>query len=86
MPSDDTIEYKTKQLYLFAPDLIAIVRQKLAVPGNESLQLTRERRAEMERQIHTDLKPVLRSRDFERFNLDRIWAALVVLIDHLKKV
>ena len=76
---------RTDRFDLSAPDLITLVRQKLAVPGNGPLQLTDERRAELERQKETDLKPVLRSRDFEQFDQDRIWTALVALADRMKK-
>ncbi|MBU1693107.1 MAG: nucleotidyl transferase AbiEii/AbiGii toxin family protein [Verrucomicrobia bacterium] len=76
---------RTNQFDLSAPDLIALAAQKLAVPGNGPVQLTDERRAELERQIQTDLKPVLRTRDFEQFDLDRIWTALVALADRLKE-
>jgi len=77
---------RTNQFDLSAPDLITLVRRKLAVPGNGPLQLTDERRIELERQIQTDLKPVLRSRDFERFNLARVWDKLVALANNLKEV
>jgi predicted nucleotidyltransferase component of viral defense system len=57
----------------------ALLRHKISAPGNNPVVLTVERRAELERQIEGQLRPVLRSRDFEQFDLDRIWTALVTL-------
>ena len=76
---------RTNQCDLSAPDLITLVGRKLAVPGTGPLQLTDERRAELERQKETDLRPILRSRDFDQFDLDRIWTALIALANRLKK-
>ncbi len=76
---------RTKRLDATAPDLIALVKRKLAVPGNGPLRLTDERRAELERQKETELKPVLRARDFERFDLDRIWTSLLALAQRLEE-
>lgn len=76
---------RTEQLHMAAPDFAALVGRKLAVPGNGPVQLTDARRAELESQKETDLKPVLRFRDFERFDLDRIWTALVALATRLKE-
>ena len=72
------------QIEMDKPDFVAIVRQKLAVSGNGPIQLHHERLAELERTKETDLKPVLRARDFEEFNLDRIWTALLALTGRLK--
>ena len=76
---------RTNQFDLSAPDLITLVGQKLAVPGTGLPQLAVKRRAELERQKETDLKPVLRSRDFAQFDMERIWTALVALANLLKK-
>lgn len=73
------------QIDMDAPDFVAIVRQKLAVPGNGPVQLNDERRVELERAKETDLKSVLRARDFEEFNLDRVWGALIALVERLGK-
>lgn len=61
-----------------------LVRKKLAIPGNKPLDLSDERRSELEKQIESQLRPVLRPRDFARFDLGRIWGALVELADRLK--
>lgn len=67
------------------PAFLDLVRRKLAVPGNGPIVLTDERRADLDRQIKGQLLPVLRPRDFERFDLGRIWAALTQLAKRVKE-
>ncbi len=47
------------------------VSQKLAVPGNDPLDVSDERLAALRRQIESQLRPVLRELDFAEFDLDR---------------
>jgi len=47
-----------------------LVRQKLAVPGNEPVSIGSDRLAELRRQLDGRLKPVLRQKDFDAFDLD----------------
>ncbi len=54
-------------------ELITLVRQKLAVPGNEPVNMRPDRLAELRRQLDTRLKPVLREREFSDFDLDRAY-------------
>lgn len=54
-------------------ELITLVRQKLAVPGNEPVNMVPVRLAELRRQLDARLKPVLRERDFSEFDLDRAY-------------
>jgi predicted nucleotidyltransferase component of viral defense system len=54
-------------------ELIRLVKQKLAVPGNEPVNMGPDRLAELRRQLDTRLKPVLRERDFSEFDLDRAY-------------
>lgn len=61
------------------PAFIRLVRKKLAVPGNEPINLSGERRAELDRQVEAELKPVVRSDDYARFSLERIWNVLIAL-------
>jgi predicted nucleotidyltransferase component of viral defense system len=70
---------------LESPYFLDLVSRKLAVPGNGPIVLSAERRADLDRQIKGQLQPVLRSRDFERFDLARIWDKLVTLAKHLKE-
>ena len=52
-------------------ELIRLVSQKLAVPGNEPVNMGPDRLPELRRQLDARLKPVLRERDFSEFDLDR---------------
>jgi hypothetical protein len=58
-------------------DLIALVRQKLAVPGNDPVNIRPDRLAGLRGQLDTRLKPVLRERDFVEFDLDRAYEMVV---------
>ena len=53
-------------------EFIELVRQKLAVPGNEPVDVSEARFMALRRQVDTHLKPVLRSKDFSEFDLE--WA------------
>jgi predicted nucleotidyltransferase component of viral defense system len=48
-----------------------MVRQKLAVPGNEPVDISPERMSTLRRQLDTELKTVLRAKDFAEFDLER---------------
>ena len=58
-------------------DLIALVRQKLAVPGNGAIIIGHDRLTELRGQLDTRLKPVLRERDFVEFDLDRAYEMVI---------
>jgi len=51
--------------------IIEMVRQKLAVPGNEPVDVSPDRLASLRQQLDSQLKPVLRVDDFIAFDLDR---------------
>jgi predicted nucleotidyltransferase component of viral defense system len=51
-------------------DFISMVTAKIDVPGNEPLELSEERKQELNRQLEGQLRPVLRRSDFEDFNLN----------------
>lgn len=52
------------------PELLALVRAKLAVPGNDPVDVSPARIAALRPQVEAQLKPVLRDRDFAEFDLD----------------
>lgn len=52
-------------------EFLAMVRDKLAVPGNEPVDVSDTRFADLKPQIAAQLKPVLRARDFETFDLEK---------------
>jgi len=51
--------------------LIKQVKKKMAVPGNEQIDISAERLAALRRQLDAQLRPVLRETDFTEFDLDR---------------
>lgn len=53
------------------PELIKIIKQKLIVPGNMKIDISDGRFAELQKQIETQLKPVLREKDFNAFEQKR---------------
>lgn len=57
-------------------ELVELVREKLAVPGNEPVDVSAGRLAALKPQIESRLKPVLRDRDFVEFDLDRAFATV----------
>jgi predicted nucleotidyltransferase component of viral defense system len=58
-------------------ELITLVRQKLAVPGNAPVNIGPGRLAELRGQLAARLKPVLRERDFAEFDLERAYKMVV---------
>jgi predicted nucleotidyltransferase component of viral defense system len=62
--------------------LIALVQRKLAVPGNILQELNEERLRALGVQLETELKPVLRKGDYEKFDLDRALRILREMINH----
>lgn len=74
------IDYSVRMLGLNPLDsaFIELVRQKLAVPGNHPVDLSDQRLVLLRRQIDSQLKPVLRRGDFEKFDLERV---LIIMAD-----
>ena len=70
------LDYAVRKLGLQIHDaeLLDLVRRKLAVPANESVVLGRDRLDALRRQLVPRLRPVLRPRDYDEFNLDRAFA------------
>ncbi len=60
-------------------DFLDLLRRKLAIPGTGPIQLTQERHNALEQQKRTELAAVLRAKDMEKFDLDRVWNMLVSL-------
>jgi len=67
------LDYANRQ-NLFHPEdepLIDLVRQKIRIPGNQPVDTSELRLAELRRQVEAQLRPVLRESDFQAFDLDR---------------
>ena len=52
------------------------MRQKLAVPGNDPVDVSRGRLASLRQQLEAELRPVLRDPDFAEFDLDRAFSSV----------
>ena len=59
-----------------APDLVELVRRKLAIPGNDPIAMGEDRLAQLRAQLAARLRPVLRQKDFDRFELDLAFAVV----------
>lgn len=57
-------------------DFLELVRLKLAVPGNEAINVGPDRLAQLRGQRGGRLKPVLRKKDFDGFDLDSTFAVV----------
>jgi predicted nucleotidyltransferase component of viral defense system len=53
------------------PNFISQVRQKLAISGNDPVDVSERRLDVLRRQVEPELRPVLREQDFAEFDLDR---------------
>ncbi|MEI7751733.1 MAG: nucleotidyl transferase AbiEii/AbiGii toxin family protein [Candidatus Omnitrophota bacterium] len=71
------------KLRLDEPDFLELLRKKLAITGTGPIQLTQERRKALGQQHHTELAAVLRSKDIEKFDLERVWTVLSTLAEKL---
>lgn len=56
--------------------LLEVVAKKLAVRGNDPVDLSPEKRLALEGQLETQLRPVLRDRDYRAFDLPSVFAVL----------
>ncbi|MCK4359050.1 MAG: nucleotidyl transferase AbiEii/AbiGii toxin family protein [Candidatus Cloacimonetes bacterium] len=52
---------------------LELVRRKLFVPGNLSVNMSLERKKKLKLQVDSELKPVLRRKDFQDFNFDEVF-------------
>ncbi|MBA4424242.1 MAG: hypothetical protein C0390_14285, partial [Syntrophus sp. (in: bacteria)] len=80
------IDYALRRLDLNPnePALIALLRQKLSIPGNDPVDMSGARLAELRQQLDPQLKSVLRGQDFVGFNLEsafRTVAAVASLLE-----
>ncbi|MGH9798021.1 MAG: nucleotidyl transferase AbiEii/AbiGii toxin family protein, partial [Candidatus Polarisedimenticolia bacterium] len=57
-------------------ELMGLIRGKLAVAGNDPVDVSTTRLAALRTQLDSELKPVLRERDFAGFDLDRAFATV----------
>jgi len=63
-------------LHVLEPDLVGLVKEKLAVPGNDPVDVSAARLAALRPQLDAQLRSVLRARDFADFDLERAFATV----------
>lgn len=64
-------------------DFIDLLAIKLAVPGNEGIDLSISRKDDLKAQLNTELRAVLRKKDFERFDLDKAFNIVSAVAEKL---
>lgn len=81
------IDYATRTLGLEPDDaeFVGLVQGKLAVPGNDPVDVSAERLVSLRRQLDPQLRPVLLGRDFQAFDLERAFAIVAKMADRLSK-
>lgn len=69
------IDYSVRKLALDPEDqnMVQLVRQKLAVPGNNPVDVSTQRLLSLVQQMEAQLKPVLRELDFKEFDLHALF-------------
>ena len=67
---------RTLGIQVETPEFLELVRKKLAVPGNEPVNVGPDRLDQLRGQLTGRLKPVLRQKDFDAFNLDSALAVV----------
>jgi hypothetical protein len=63
------------------PALIELVKGKLAVSGNEPVDVSESRLSALRQQLEPQLNPVLRRKDLAQFDLERAFRAVVEMAD-----
>jgi hypothetical protein len=58
-------------------ELVNQVRKKLAVPGNDLVDVSDRRFAALRQQVESELRPVLREKEFADFDLERAFKVVV---------
>jgi len=79
------IDYAVRKLDLDAgePELIDLVKKKLAVPGNAEIDVSSNRLEALRKQLNAELKPVLKEDDFNQFDLERAFLIIIEMKSNL---
>jgi len=79
------IDHAVRQLGIRLDDteLVRLVRKKLAVPGNDAVDMSEVRMGALRRQFDAQLKPVLRDRDYAEFDLESAIEAVIEMAGRL---
>ena len=81
------IDYAVRTLGVRPNDaeFMTLVRMKLAVPGNDPVNVSAERLVFLRQQIAPQLRPVLREQDFREFDLDRAFGIVADVANRLSE-
>ena len=63
------------------PEMVKLVHEKLAVPGNDPVNISDLRMSSLRGQLTTRLRPVLRQSDFDEFDLDRATSTVLQIAE-----
>jgi predicted nucleotidyltransferase component of viral defense system len=79
------LDYAVRTLGLKTDDaeLIALVADKVQVPGNDPVNISAKRLSALRQQVEPQLRPVLRTEDFRAFDIDRAFAIVSRMADRL---
>jgi len=66
------------------PRVIDLVRSKLAVPGNDPIDVSDAKHQVLKRQVQAQLHPVLREADYAAFDLDRAFGIVAEIAASLR--
>jgi len=58
-------------------DFLKLIEKKLKIPGNDAVLMNEIRKKQLQDQIDTELKPVLRDKDFRKFDFEIAYAKVV---------
>jgi len=80
------IDHGMKQLGIdmFSPEFMSMVKEKLAIPGNDQIDTAANRKEMLLRQLDTELRPVLRRSDFDQFDLETAFEAVYRLAQTIR--
>jgi predicted nucleotidyltransferase component of viral defense system len=79
------IDYAVRRTGLRHQDarFVDLVKRKLAIPGNDPVDVSGDRLAALRRQLETELKPLLRANDFAGFDLERAFLTVTAMAANL---
>lgn len=60
-----------KKIDLFDQGFLKMLKYKISIPGNALINVSSERKNQLNLQLNSQLRPVLRKEDFVNFNLDQ---------------
>ena len=80
---DINVAFQSGGLNINDSAFIDLIRNKLAVPGTIAIDLTEDRIEILNKQLETELKPVLRKDDYASFDIER---AVAIITDVTKRL